>query len=72
MVDVHLSENYEVTAKGMKVKWTGKVWRLESDPLLPGRPHIIEVKSEWGPEGSKQNQVRSIRLIMGRIVDLEF
>lgn len=72
MVDVHLSENYEVTAKGMKVKWTGKVWRLESDPLWPGLPHIIEVKSEWGPEGSKQNQVRSVRLIMGRIVDLEF
>ncbi len=72
IVDVHLSENYEVTAKGMKVKWTGKVWRLESDPLWPGLPHIIEVKSEWGPEESKQNQVRSVRLIMGRIVDLEF
>ncbi|MBC8113823.1 MAG: hypothetical protein H7062_05560, partial [Candidatus Saccharimonas sp.] len=36
IVEVHLSENYEVTAKGLKVKWTGKVWRLESDPLLPG------------------------------------
>ena len=40
IVEVKLSENYEVTAKGLKVKWTGKVWRLESDPLLPGTPHI--------------------------------
>ncbi len=72
MVDVALSDNYEVTSKGLKVKWTGKVWRLESDPLLPGIPHIYEVKSEWGPEGAKQHQVRTIRLIPGRIVDLEF
>ena len=72
VVEVHLSENYEVSAKGLKVKWTGKVWRLESDPLLPGVPHIYEVKSEWGPEGAKQQQVRTVRLIMGRIVDLEF
>ena len=72
MVDVYLSENYEVTAKGMKVKRLDKVWRLESDPLWPGIPHIIEVKSEWGPEGAKQQQVRFVRLIMGRIVDLEF
>ncbi|MEK6262458.1 MAG: hypothetical protein AABP62_27990 [Planctomycetota bacterium] len=72
IVEVHLSENYEVTAKGLKVKWTGKVWRLESDPLLPGIPHIYEIKSEWGPEGAKQHQIRTVRLIMGRIVDLEF
>ena len=72
IVEVHLSENYEVSAKGLKVKWTGKVWRLESDPLLPNVPHIYEVKSEWGPEGAKQHQVRTVRLIMGRIVDLEF
>ena len=72
IVEVHLSENYEVTAKGLKVKWTGKVWRLESDPLLPGVPHIYEVKSEWGPEGAKQHQVRTVRLIKGRIVDLDF
>ncbi len=72
IVEVKLSENYEVTAKGLKVKWTGKVWRLESEPLLPGIPHIYEVKSEWGPEGAKQQQVRTVRLIMGRIVDVEF
>jgi hypothetical protein len=71
-VEVHLSENYDVSAKGLKSKWTGKLWRLESDPLLPGIPHIYDVKAEWGPEGAKNVQTRRIRLIMGRIVDLEF
>lgn len=71
-VDVHLSENYDVSAKGLKAKWTGKVWNLSTDTLLPGIPHIYEVKAEWGPEGAKQSETRSVRLIMNRIVDLEF
>jgi|GEM_PF-2049814 len=70
VVEVHLPEDVDVSAQGLKIKWTGKVWRLESDPLLPGIPHIYEVKASWG-EGS-QPQVRTVRLIMGRIVDLEF
>ena len=69
-VEVHLPEEVDVTAEGLKVKWTGKVWRLESDSLIPGIPHIYEVKASWG-EGTVP-QVRTIRLIMGRIVDLEF
>jgi hypothetical protein len=72
IVEVHLSENYDVSAKGLKSKWTGKVWELESDPLLPGVPHIFEVVAEWGPEGNRRKEVRTIRLIMGRAVDLEF
>jgi hypothetical protein len=72
VVEVQLSENYDVSAKGLKSKWTGKVWELESDPLLPGVPHIFEVKAEWGPEGARRKEVRTIRLIMGRAVDLEF
>lgn len=72
VVEVHLSENYDVSAKGLKSKWTGKVWELESDPLLPGVPHIFEIKAEWGPEGARKKEVRTIRLIMGRAVDLEF
>lgn len=70
IVDVHLPEAVDVTAKGLKSKWTGKVWRLESDSLMPGVPHIFEVKASWG-EGT-QPQVRTVRLIMGRVVDLEF
>lgn len=72
VIEVHLSENYDVSAKGMKSKWTGKIWELESDPLLPGIPHIFEVKAEWGPEGARKKEVRTVRLIMGRAVDLEF
>ena len=72
IVEVYLSENYDVSAKGLKSKWTGKVWELESDPLLPGVPHIFEVKAEWGPEGARKKEVRTIRLVMGRVVDLEF
>ena len=71
-VDVHLSENYDVSATGLKAKWTGKVWHLSNEALLPGIPHIYEVKAEWGPEGAKQHQIRSVRLIMNRVVDLEF
>ena len=69
-VEINLPEEVDVTAKGLKPKWTGKLWRLESDSLIPGVPHIYEVKASWG-EGT-QPQVRTIRLIMGRIVDLEF
>lgn len=72
IVQVHLSENYDISAKGLKSKWTGKIWELESDPLLPGLPNIIEVVAEWGPEGARQREVRTIRLIMGRVVDVEF
>ncbi len=71
-VEVHLSENYDVSAKGLKAKWTGTVWHLSNESLLPGIPHIYEVKAEWGPEGAKQTQIRSVRLIMNRVVDLEF
>ena len=70
VVEVRLPENVDVSATGLKSKWTGKVWRLESDPLLPGIPHIYEIKASWG-EGTDP-QVRTVRLIMGRIVDLDF
>lgn len=70
VVEVNLPEGVDVTAVGLKSKWTGKVWRLESDALLPGIPHIYEIKASWG-EGTEP-QVRTVRLIMGRIVDLDF
>jgi hypothetical protein len=70
IVDVYLPEEVDVTSPGLKTKWTGKCWRLESDPLLPGVPHIFEIKASWG-DGTDP-QYRTVRLIMGRIVDLEF
>lgn len=74
IVDVHLPETADVTARGLKSKWTGEVWRLETEaPLLPGVPHIYAIKAEKTlPTGQKQVDVRWVRLIMGRVVDLEF
>ncbi len=74
-VDVYLPENVDVSARGMKSIWTGKHWRLEvKDPLLPGVPHIYAIKAERKtPEGEvASTDVRWIRLIPGRIVDLRF
>jgi len=74
IVDVHVPEDVDVTARGLKSKWTGKVWQLETEaPLLPGVPHINAIKTEKTlPSGEKQVDVRWVRLIMGRVVDLEF
>lgn len=73
-VEVHLPEEVDVSARGLKSKWTGKVWRLEAEtPLLPGIPHVYAIKAERRlSNGEKQVEYRWVRLIMGRIVDLEF
>jgi len=74
-VDVYLPEELDVTARGMKSVWTGKLWRLElKDPLLPGVPHIYAIKAEKkSKEGEVlSTEVRWIRLIPGRVVDLHF
>lgn len=73
VVLVHLPEDADVTARGLKVKWTGDVWRLETaQALVPGVPHIYAVKAEWDTPDGRVTEVRWVRLIMGREVDLEF
>jgi hypothetical protein len=73
VVVVKLPEQANVSARGMKVKWTGEEWRLESSqPLVPGVPHIYAVTAEWETTAGKVQQTRWVRLIMGRVVDLEF
>lgn len=74
-VDVYLPEDLDVSARGMKSVWTGKLWRLEvKDPLLPGVPHIYAIKAEKKTKEGKvvSTDVRWIRLIPGRVVDLHF
>lgn len=74
-VEVHLPEEVDVSARGLKSVWTGEVWRLESnDPLMPGRPHIYAIKAEKRDAAGKvvSTDVRWVRLIMGRVVDLKF
>lgn len=68
VVELRVPEEYDVSAKGMKAKWTGEVWRLESDPLIPGNSHIYDIRIENG--GAVQ--WRTVRLIMGRVVDVDF
>jgi hypothetical protein len=73
IVNVHVGEDVDVTARGLKSKWNGEYWQLESEaPLIPGIPHIYAIKTERKyPNGQTQVDVRWVRLIMGRVVDLE-
>jgi hypothetical protein len=73
-VEVKLPENVDVSARGLKAKWNGKVWLLEAEtPLLPGVPHIYAIKAERDTGGAEKSvEVRWVRLIMGRVVELEF
>ncbi len=72
-VVVYLPEHADVSARGLKVTWTGEVWRLETPtPLVPGMPHIYAVQAEWDAPEGRVNETRWVRLIMGREVDLEF
>jgi hypothetical protein len=73
VVLVYLPEQADVSARGLKVTWTGDVWRLETDQaLIPGVPHIYAVKAEWDTPEGPAIEVRWVRLIMGRVVDLDF
>ena len=44
------------------------IWRLESEPLVPGIPHIYRVVAKYGDTV----QEKYIRLVPGRIVTLDF
>lgn len=73
VVIVKLPEHADVAARGLKVKWTGEEWRLETAlPLVPGMPHIYAVQAEWDTPTGRVAETRWVRLIMGRVVDLEF
>ena len=73
VVIVKLPEHADVQARGLRVKWTGQEWRLETAlPLVPGMPHIYAVKAEWDTPHGRKVETRWVRLIMGRVVDLEF
>lgn len=75
IVEVHLPEDVDVSGRELKSTWTGEVWRLESkEPLLPGLPHIYAIKAEKRNAAGEvtSTEVRWVRLIMGRVVDLKF
>ena len=59
----------EDSLEGRKNKKHPNHWIFESKPLVPGIPHIYRVESQ-DPSGAVQ--VKYIRLVPGRIVDLQF
>lgn len=84
MVDVHVVGASEVIVNdtnefrtedeldGWRDDKDPNVWHFASEPLYPGLPHIFRVEARFdGPTGST-SQVRYIRLIMGRIVEVSF
>ena len=63
-----------LSVEGMKGYHVGcGVWRFESVlPLFPGTPHIYRVVSKRSCDGRYVAEVRTLRLIPGRIVSLDF
>ena len=73
VVLVDLPEAADVSARGLTVTWTGDAWRLETaQALLPGMPHVYAIRAAWDAPEGRMYETRWVRLIMGRVVDLEF
>lgn len=69
----NVPESADISARGLKPRWYNDHWRLESEvPLIPGLPHIYGIQVIKEVDGQKTTDVKWVRLIMGRIVDLEF
>lgn len=69
----NVPESADINARGLKPRWYQDHWRLESEtPLIPGIPHIYGIQVTKTIDGQKTVDVKWVRLIMGRIVDLDF
>ena len=58
----------ENNIEGFRDLEDSNVWHFESKSLMPGQPHIYRVIAVFGQSA----QERYVRLIKGRIVDLQF
>jgi hypothetical protein len=48
------------------------MWHFTSEPLIPGLSHIYRIEAKIaGPDG-EQMQERYVRLIMGRVIEVQF
>ena len=74
IVDVSVEDAYDVDAEGMKAyRAKDGIWRLETkEPLIPGLPHIYHIKATLGEAEDSPVEYRTVRLIPGRIVDLQW
>lgn len=64
----------EASVKGMEgFRDDNGVWHFETErPLVPGVPHIYRLAARMRRDGQRLTEVRTLRLIPGRIVDLDF
>ena len=69
---VRVYGTYEYRTKdgfsGFQDRKDPSLWRMESEPLVPGIPHIYRVVAKYGDTA----QVKYIRMVPGRIVTLDF
>lgn len=75
MLDVYnLPEVCRVCVDGMTgYRGDDGVWHFTSArPLIPGVPHIVRVRTRIVSDGVFHDDVRVVRLIRGRVVDLAY
>jgi hypothetical protein len=74
MLDVQAPAMAEVSVAGLD-GFCGDdgLWHFESpQPLLPGIPHVYDVRALVERDGELVEDVRTVRLIPGRIVNLAY
>ncbi len=59
----------EDDVKGFQDEADPTLWHFETKPLLPGIPHVYKVEAV---NGGVTTDVRYVRLLRGRIIDLTF
>ncbi len=48
------------------------MWHFTAEPMIPGIPHIYRIEARFtGPDGKETMQERYVRLIMGRVIEVE-
>lgn len=57
---------------GFRDRRDANLWHFESEPLMPGVPHIYRVEAKFGKGRDAPTQERFFRFVPGRIVTLDF
>ncbi len=69
-MNVYRTEDY---LEGFQDHLDPTMWHFTAEPLIPGIPHICRVEAHFdGPDGRDVKQERYVRLIMGRVIEVEF
>ena len=63
---------YEDAMEGFQDPDTPSWWHFQSKPLIPGLPHIYRVEATFDSPDGPVVEERYVRLIMGRLIELEF